>query len=80
MVMDKKTTEGVKRFLDDCPEGEGLEPGEKLSVRWSRPGVGFGGFYIFEEDGKVMIESESMSKKFIKEVLCSMVDKAEVVD
>ena len=72
--------DGVQIFLDNCPNFVALDDGEEFTIRWSQPGVGFGGFYIWEEDGATFIESESMSKEFIKKILCQLVDEAQITD
>lgn len=48
------------------------------SFNWSEKGTGFGSFYFYEKDGKLMCGNEMMSKEFIKEMLCLMVDECEL--
>lgn len=49
-----------------------------FDVWWSSVGVGFGSFYFRHVDGKTIIHNECMSKDFIKQVLCALVDSAEL--
>jgi hypothetical protein len=71
----EKVWEGVKRVLDGTPDY--VYPDcEWVSFRWGVPGIGFGEF-IFKTDpetGEVTCDSEMMTKEFIKERLCKMVD------
>lgn len=53
--------------------------GGALCVAWSTVSAGFGEINIFVKDDKLMIENEGMSKDFIKQVLCKLVDSAELV-
>ena len=55
---------------------------ERVSAEWAVNGVGFGQFYIdLSDDGRVMtIESETMSKAFIKRLLCWAVDQSPTCD
>jgi hypothetical protein len=47
---------------------------------WSAKGTGFGSFYFFYRDGKLMCDNEIMPKRFIKKMLCNMVDNCTLVD
>lgn len=52
-------------------------------IHWNVKGVGFGLFYIIEwnnDTGQVIIDNEGMSRDFIKQVLCKMVDDAILAD
>ena len=51
-----------------------------LEVSWSKPGVGFGTVtFIVRNNGTLECDSEAMSKKFVKEVMSALVDKAEFI-
>ena len=54
---------------------------ERVSAEWAVNGVGFGQFYIdLREDGSIRsIDSETMSREFIKRLLCWAVDNAKEV-
>jgi hypothetical protein len=52
----------------------------KFGIDWSVTGIGFGQFYFYEEDGGIYCDNESMSKNFIKMVLCQLVDQCELTD
>ena len=63
-------TKFFESFEDTVTMGE-------CSIRWSRKGCGFGGFYFYyDEAGKLCCSSETMGPKFIKEILNAMVDEA----
>ncbi|MEO6692405.1 MAG: hypothetical protein ABIO44_08710 [Saprospiraceae bacterium] len=47
---------------------------------WSAKGVGFGQFYFYMKDDKLHCSNELMSKRFIKQMLCKMVDDAIMDD
>jgi len=53
------------------------EPTNGASFEWSAKGVGFGTFYFYHDGDKVACDSETMSKEFVKRMLCQMVDDAE---
>lgn len=53
--------------------------GMYVYFNWSVPGFGFGELSIKKHtDGKIVIDSEGLGKDFVKAMLCSMVDEAEV--
>jgi hypothetical protein len=56
--------------------------GGYLEVNWSVKGVGFGGLVMsFNEAGECThIESETMSRDFVKRVLGALVDQAKECD
>lgn len=69
--MDKS----IKEFLDSCPNQTYMD--KPFIVRWSRPGVGFGEFaFYYTPDGAVICDNETMTREFVKEVLCDLVDNA----
>lgn len=56
-------------FTDSC------EPNGHAEFNWSAKGRGFGSMYFYmDKDGYVHCENEIMSREFIKEMLCKMVD------
>ena len=66
----------LQNFFDSCdtycvPDGHG-------GYHWSKKGLGFGQFYFYKKDDKLMCSNELMSKEFIKEMLCNMVDACEL--
>ncbi len=79
MPLDKEASDAAKRFIDSVPSYVDFE-NDSISIRWGKPGVGFGEFYIYKKDDKIRIENECMSKDFIKEILCHLVDEAELDD
>jgi hypothetical protein len=49
-----------------------------ISIAWAAKGTGFGNISITEfTTGEVLIDTENMSKEFVKEVLCALIDKAK---
>lgn len=48
-----------------------------FGIQWSSSKIGFGTVTIEVKDGRVHIDSEAMSKEFVKDLLCKMVDKSE---
>ena len=53
---------------------------DPFTVTWIMRDVGFGSFSFYTEDGKLYCENETMSKEFVKQVLCEMVDQCELTD
>ena len=47
-----------------------------FQINWAVNKIGFGEFYFYldDEDNKIRCSNELMSKEFIKEILCKMVD------
>lgn len=70
--MKDETIKGVQAFLDSCENH--CEPAGYVAFQWSMEGVGFGsvGFYVKNE--QVHCNNELMSRRFIKDILCQMVD------
>lgn len=52
------------------------EPAGFADYKWSAKGRGFGGFYFYvdKKDGYVHCDNEIMSREFLKDMLCKMVD------
>jgi hypothetical protein len=51
-----------------------------LYLAWDDEEHGFGTIRISQNNKGIYIDSESMGKDFVKEVLCSLVDQAEIVN
>lgn len=68
----------IKDFMDNCPKI--TELANNFTVRWSRPGWGFGELTFTIEDGKLYCDSERMSKEFVKGVLTDLVNNATFKD
>lgn len=65
------------------PGRNGLE--DKIQIRWEKKGKGFGEFWFFfekDENGNDVLkcDNECETRTFVKEMLCKMVDDAELVD
>ena len=73
-LVPKSLGEGVQAFLDKCPDY--CMPIETVGFKWSKPGIGFGEvhFYFDNETGQLTCDSECISREFIKQMLCKMVD------
>ena len=56
-------------------------PQTNISFSWEAKGIGFGEFIITwsTEEKCLEIETETMSKEFVKRMLCQMVDDAVVI-
>lgn len=82
MPLDKEASEAAQRIIDGTPEYAGMYPGTHFFMCWGEPGVGFGEvhFEVKEGTNAVEMDTEGMSKDFIKKMLCRMVDNAEVID
>lgn len=52
--------------------------GMYVYFNWSLPGFGFGEISIKTKGDKVVIDSEGLDKNFVKAMLCSLVDNAEL--
>ena len=59
-----------------------LELRGSFDLVWSAMDVGYGGTFIYvdEDDGKIHISNECMSKKFLKHLFCKMIDQAVLDD
>lgn len=54
-------------------------PRSTIVVSWDDPDKGYWGeVTIYNQDGKVTIDAETMGKDFVKELLSQVVDMAEV--
>ena len=57
------------------------EPDGSGGYNWSKENFGFGTFYFwYDENGDLHCANEFMSKDFIKEMLCAMVDSCILDD
>lgn len=74
-------TKKIKKsdYLIPCVE---LSTTSRTQVNWGAEKVGFGSFHISKcsKSGKALIDSEFMSRDFIKAVLCRLVDEAVFTD
>jgi hypothetical protein len=59
-------------FINDKCQG--------MVIQWSA-NIGFGELtlYVDKDNGKVCVDSECMSKDFVKKVLCELIDEAEII-
>jgi len=64
----------LKEFFNQF--GDSCEPDGHGGYNWSAKGRGFGNFYFYknDKDGYVWCGNEIMSREFIKDMLCKMVD------
>jgi hypothetical protein len=83
----EKTESSLKAMLAAIKSGEkmdwtiiSVELRGRFGVEWCTTSAGFGGFDFYTEGGKIRCDSETMSKEFIKSVLCKLVDIAELDD
>lgn len=51
-----------------------------IFFQWSCKGKGFGEFVFYVKNGKIYCGNEMMDKKFIKKMLCKMVDDSILED
>lgn len=78
MSEEKKLTE-ISALFDSCEDN--CEPTGWVRFDWSAKGVGFGSFtFYIGDDGYVHCDNEIMSRQFIKDMLCKMVDNAVFED
>ena len=78
--------EAIQRVLDGTPDYCLPVPEEHQMIlkgaedwaafQWGQPGTGFGNIVFYTMNGKLRCDNEHMSKEFIKERLCKMVDDA----
>jgi hypothetical protein len=47
-----------------------------MKIQWSSQSLGFGEVSFYNQDGQITVDSECMSKEFVKALLAKMVDKA----
>ena len=50
-----------------------------IILKWNRQKYGFGLIVFKTEGDKILCDSEAMGKDFVKDVLCSLVDKSELI-
>ena len=70
-------------ILDDFEKLEDTcTPLRLVDFEWTAKGVGFGQFWFFYDEKKKIIRcgNEMMSKDFIKQMLCKMVDDCVLED
>jgi len=70
--MTDETIKGVEAFFESCEDN--CEPSGYVNFQWSMKGMGFGSVGFYEKNGKVHCNNELMSKQFVKDILCKMVD------
>lgn len=82
MPLDKQTSDAAQRVLNATTAYAGMYPGTHFCLCWGEPGVGFGEIHFNVKEGTddVQMFSESMSKDFVKKMVCRMIDNAEVAD
>lgn len=68
----------VQTFLNNVDNV--IEISKRFTVYWSKTGVGFGQLDFYNKDDKIHISNECMDKRFIKAILCKMVDDAVLED
>lgn len=70
--MTEDKMDGVQKFLDSCCDS--CEPAGHVVFQWSMTGMGFGSFAFYVRNRAVRCDNELMSKQFVKDILCQMVD------
>jgi len=50
---------------------------DDFTVLWGREECGWGEFTFFPKEGEIHCDNECMSKEFLKETLCELVDRSE---
>lgn len=66
-------TENLQDFFDKF--NTYCEPNGTVGFNWGKKGTGFGQVHFYRDQaGVLMCDNELMSKAFIKEILCQMVD------
>jgi len=52
-----------------------------INLQWSAKGIGCGHItMIIDNDGKLVLETECMSKNFVKKAFCALIDRAIEVE
>jgi hypothetical protein len=82
MPLDKETSEAAQRVINGTPGYAGMYPGTHFCLCWGEPGVGWGEVHFSVREGtdQVIMHTESMSKEFVKKMVCRMIDNAEIED
>ena len=72
----------IKNYLEACPNKAFPMDLNSIAIQWSKAGIGFGLFTFYVKDGsdKLHCDNETMSREFVKEMLCLMVDQSEFDD
>jgi hypothetical protein len=68
----------VKALFQQTPDSVDLS--NEFTIEWTSTNVGFGQFKFYTKDDVVYCDNECMSKEFIKQVLCDMVDNCVLTD
>lgn len=79
-MVDEETLKGIQKFFDSCPDN--ISPNQEVvGFSWTKEGIGFGEFvFITDPDtGVIKCNCEAMSKEFVKEMLCKLVDESEFI-
>ncbi len=82
--------EAIQRVLDGTPDYCVPTPDKQQMIpigcedpvqfSWGKPGTGFGQLLFYIKDGELLCDNECMSKEFIKERLCKMVDDCKTTE
>jgi hypothetical protein len=68
----------VESLLDKIPNSVNLS--NEFTVEWTSTNIGFGLFKFYTKDDVIYCDNECMSKEFIKQILCDMVDNSVLTD
>ena len=80
---NKKDKKGRVTRLVKYSKDEHIKPFkgcQGIAIAWSLQGRGFGEICIYQEDGKIKIDSECESREFVVGVLYHLVKRAEFTD
>ena len=82
MPLDKEASAAATRVINNTRPYAGMYPGTHFCLCWGEPGVGFGEVHFSVKEGTddVVMHTESMSKDFVKKMVCRMIDNAEIED
>jgi hypothetical protein len=56
------------------------DPKKCIIFQWSLTGIGFGSLYFYEENNKLICDSEHLDRDSVKQILNNLVDKSILYD
>ena len=82
-VAIQRVLDGTPDYCVPTPDDQQMIPigcEDYAQFSWGKPKTGFGMLLFYTKDGELLCNNECMSKEFIKERLCKMVDDCKLTE
>jgi hypothetical protein len=66
-------------WTPDQKDGRVSKLEQGINIGWSKRGMGFGSILIYQKNGELFLDTESMGKEFALFVLAGLIQKAKLV-